>query len=304
MRPAAVLALVLLAPIALADPVVLVVQGLGGNAHYEERFSAEVDAIESAARTLAPAPELKVFRGPEASREAILAYLEALGGRIGEGDLLYVWLVGHGSFDDEEYKFNIPGPDLTDSDILQALDNLAGTNQVVINTSSASGAAAERWQADGRVVITATRSGRERHATRFGRHFAEALSNPSADVDKNRIISAQEAFNFADRRVADHFEQNGSIPTEHARLDGERAARFSLARLDAFDARPDDARLAGLLSERDEISGRIDELRLARDEYSADEYQAELLGLMLELAEAEEAIEERRADAGPREDDN
>ena len=96
--------------------------------------------------------------------------------------------------------------------------------------------------------------------------------------------------------MADHFEASGSIPTEHARLDGERAARFSLARLDASGSGPDDGRLAGMLRERDAIAGRIDALRLDRDNYAEDDYQAELLGLMLELAEAEEAIEERRAE--------
>ena len=37
----------------------------------------------------------------------------------------------------------------------------------------------------------ATRSGAERHATRFGGYFVAALGDSSADLDKNRVISAQ-----------------------------------------------------------------------------------------------------------------
>ena len=64
-----------------------------------------------------------------------------------EGDQLSVYLIGHGSYDEHEYKFNIAGPDLTDSDILEALNQVPSGNQVLVNTSSASGAGGELWQA-------------------------------------------------------------------------------------------------------------------------------------------------------------
>jgi len=297
----ATLALLLLAGFALpaqAASSVVIVEGLGGNDTYAGQFDAQVRALEAAAATLAPAPAVRVFRGEAANRDAVLDYLESLAGAVTAEDELYVYLVGHGSFDDEEYKFNIPGPDLTDSDLLTALDATPSGLQLVVNTSSASGAAADAWQAENRIVVSATRSGTERHATRFGQHFVAALTDPAADVDKNRVITVQEAFNFADRRVADYFEAEGTLATEHARLDGSRAGRLSLARLDAAQPAGDDARLAELTRARDEIAGRIDDLRLARDDMSADDYQAELLGMMLELAEAEEALEARQAELG------
>lgn len=277
-----------------AESVVVIVEGLGGNEHYRSRFASEVTTIEAAARTLVPAPSLRVFREADADRDALLAYLGEVADTVGEDDLFYLFLVGHGSYDDEEYKFNIRGPDLTDAELKSALDAIPSRNQLVVNTSSASGAAADSWTDERRIVISATRSGGERHATFFGEHFAAALFDDAADVDKNRIVTAQEAFNFADREVSALFEANGNLATEHARLDGQRAARFSLARLDAARPAIADARLAALTERRDALAGRIEALRIARDDMPAEDYQSELLGLMLELAEAEEAIENRQ----------
>lgn len=279
-----------------AESTSVILQGLGGNDLYEAAFTRQVDALTAAMQTLAPAPAIRVFRGDDANRDNVLDYLSTLSGSMTAGDQLHIYLIGHGSYDDEEYKFNLPGPDLTAADLLMALEAIPSGNQIVVNTSSASGAAADVWQDGDRVVITATRSGVERHATRFGEYFVEALIDSQADSDKNRIITAQEAFNFADRRVADFFEANGNLATEHARLDGDRAARFSLARLDAARPTREDARLGELAAVRDELAGKIEDLRLSRDDMNADDYQAELLGLMLELAEAEEAIEAREAE--------
>ena len=276
-----------------AASTVVVVEGIGGNDRYAREFAEQVEAIAAAAATLSPPPTVRLFRAGAATREPVLEYFEELSTTMSRDDQLTVYLIGHGSYDDHEYKFNIAGPDLTDTDILNAMQAVPSSNQVLVNTSSASGAGAELWQSDNRVVITATRSGAERHATRFGVRFAAALANAAADVDKNQIVTAQEAFDFADRGVRDYFESNGQLATEHAKLSGQRAARFSLARLSAARPASGDARLRELVATRDAISERIETLRLARDGMPLEDYQSELLGVMLELAEAEEAIERR-----------
>lgn len=284
------------ASLATAATQVVIVEGLGGTSAYAVQFAEQVDAVEAATRTLVPEPTVQVFRTADASRAGVIGYFAELAGSMAADDLLIVYLIGHGSYDDREYKFNIAGPDLTDTDILTALDELPDTNQVIVNTSSASGAAATLWEKDSRIVITATRSGTERHATRFGSYFVAALNDPAADLDKNDVVSAQEAFDFADRRVQDFFESDGRLATEHARLSGERAERVSLARLSAARAPTDDALLRELVAERDAIAERADQVRFARDRLSPDEYQQQLLGVMLQLAEAEEAIERREAE--------
>jgi len=283
------LALLLLAPsLVFAELHVVIVEGLGGDQAYAEQFSAQVDAIEVASATLTADDNIKVFRTDTASRDAILSHFTTLESRLSANDQVSVFLIGHGSYDDVEYKFNIPGPDLTGEDIAASLDALASTSQLLVNTSSASGAIVDLLQNDNRILVLATRSGVERHATRFGSYFADALSNSTADTDKNKRISAAEAFSFAA-----YYEGNGQLATEHPRIEGERTARMTLARLDASRPAIIDVALAELITERDALNSDIDALRLARDDMALPDYQAQLLEKMLDLARLEDAIEAR-----------
>ena len=82
-------------------------------------------------------------------------------------------LVGHGSYDGEAYKLNLPGPDIDGDEFLSLLAAVPARSQLIVNTTSASGATLEAWAGDGRTLITATRSGIERNATRFADPLGE-----------------------------------------------------------------------------------------------------------------------------------
>ena len=292
-------AMLALAPgIGLAEYHVVILEGLGGNDIYAGQFADQVEAIEDAARGLAGDGDVRVFRSGTYTRDDVIAHFNELAEIAGSDDRLALFLVGHGSYDDHEYKFNVAGPDITDTDLIDMLDALSGVSQLVVNTSSASGATFERLNADNRTLILATRSGSERHATRFGHYFATALFDASADLDKNSIVSAEEAFRFAERQVSDYFERNGQLATEHPRLEGAQAGRFSLARLGTQRTVRADTELERLMDTRDALNADIDALRLRRDSMAADEYNSELLQRMLELATLEEQIEQREAELG------
>lgn len=278
-----------------ADLHVVVIEGLGGETRYTEQFADQVTAIAAAAATMTSSDRVRLFRSENVSREDIVGFFDGLNASLNEDDRIALFLVGHGSYDDHQYKFNLPGPDLTGEDLKGFLDaNPAGT-QLLINTSSSSGALQEDMSDDRRTLILATKSGVERHATRFGSYFVAALSAGSADLDKNNIVTASEAFQFAERQVADYYERNGQLATEHPGIDGGNAMRFGLARLGTRAPVSVDTKLRELLSERDSINSSIEELRLRRDSMSADEYQSELLRNMLELATLEDEIEQREA---------
>lgn len=285
--------LALLPAAAVAELQVVVIEGLGGDANYTAQFAAQVAAVGDAAGALTTSDRVKLFRSGGFSRDDVLQFFDDLGGDDAAPDRLAVFLVGHGSYDDVEYKFNIAGPDLTGTDLADALDRVPVRNQLLVNTSSSSGALLERLKSDERVVILATRSGAERHAPRFGNYFAAALSEPGADIDKNRAISAEEAFRFAERAVSDFFERNGQLATEHARLEGTDAARFTIARLGTARPTTGDPVLRGLIAQREQLNADIEDLRLRRDALAPADYQSELLGKMLELATLEEEIERR-----------
>lgn len=287
------IALAFAVSLAHAERHVVIVEGLGGESRYAEQFALQVAAIETAAKTLTASDRIRTFRAAEATREAILDYFGTLGSVLTADDQVTVFLIGHGSYDEFDYKFNIKGPDLTGRDIAAVLETLPAGQQLLVNTSSSSGAIAEMLQNDNRLLIFATRSGAERHATRFGAHFAAALDDAEADTDKNQIITVREAFDYAARRVSDYFERNAQLSTEHARIEGARADRFALARLGAARANPGgDRELAELITARESLNADIDALRLSRDQMSPEDYRARLLEQMLELARVEEAIEQ------------
>jgi len=269
---------------ARADLHVLIIEGLGGEAKYTQSFDNEVKAIRAANATLTTPDHIQVLSGDTARLETIRSAFKQLGGALKKDDRFVCYLIGHGSFDGYEYKFNIPGPDLSGADLAKLLDALHTDNQLIVATGSASGALQDVLKKDSRVIVAATRNGNERNATHFGASFAEALSDASADVDKNGRISAQEAFDFTVRKVKDYFEAESRLATEHASLQGAHANAFSVAQLSAASPAVNSTMNPVLAAEREHISSQIEELRLKKQSLGEDEYFRQLEPLMVELA--------------------
>jgi hypothetical protein len=290
--PSLLAALALLAaPAARAELYYLIVGGLGGEPKYEEAFEKEAQSLAGAARrTVGDESRIIVLSGEAATREALRSSLADLAGRVGKSDQLAVFLVGHGSFDGSQYKFNLPGPDVDGQELAALLDDVPARAELVVNATSASGAVLETWAGENRIVITATRSGAERNATRFAEHWADALSDEEADENKNGIITAQEAFDFASRKVADSYESEGTLATEHPQLVGELAGRFDVARLEA--RRADTPELQALTDKLESLESQVAELRLRREEMPQDEYLQQLQDLLVQLALVQRQIDD------------
>jgi hypothetical protein len=291
---AAVLAGLGAAAPAHAELYYLIVSGLGGEATYEEQFAKDTDALAAVARRTTAQNRVMVLKGEGATREAVVTSLESLKTRAKAADNLVVMLVGHGSYDGETYKLNLPGPDIDGEELAKLLGAVPARSQLVVNATSASGAVLEKWAAEGRTLITATRSGFERNATRFAQHFAAALAAGSADINKNGSITAQEAFDYASRSVADSFEKDGALATEHPQIAGGAAGRFTVARLaSAGPAEPvaTNPAVAALVTEREKLDGEIAALRGRRESMANDAYLAELQRLLVQLADVQAKID-------------
>lgn len=272
----------------------LIVGGLGGDPAYAERFSDDVAAMAAAAeRTLGDAGRVTILSGDEATREALSTSLNELVATAVPSDRLAVFLVGHGSYDGSEYKFNLPGEDIGGTELGELFAAVPAQSQLIVNMTSASGSVLESWSGEGRAVITATRSGAERNATRFAEHWAVALSSEDADLNKNDSISVQEAFDYASRLVADSYETDGALATEHPELRGDAAGAFEVSRLTERVAQsPEQDELNSRLTELEE---QIAALRLRREELG-DDYLPQLQGLLVDLALVQEQIDEASAD--------
>lgn len=273
---------------AFADMHALIVQGLGGEQPYAEQFHTATEALRRASQSIG-GTHVTVLQDNEATREKILAHFKGLSKTLKADDRVAVYLIGHGSYDGYEFKFNIPGPDLAGSDLIKALDALPSKNQLVVVTGSAGGALVDGLKKDSRIVMTATRSGNERNATYFVNALAEAIASPATDVDKNGRITAQEAFDAANRAVKDYYEREKRLASEHARLEGELAARYTVAQLGAAGAGV--AVASAGPPEREQLNNQIEELRLRKANMNEAEYSAELEKLLLQLAELEERTE-------------
>ena len=229
-----------------------------------------------------------------------------LGLADGDSPLWVVW-IGHGTFDGKEAWFNLRGPDISATEIAAWLKPIQRP-LVLIHTASASGPFLPALSGTNRVVITATRSGTEQNATRFGSAFVEALGTQAADLDVDQQVSLLEAFLFAARSVSDSYRGEGRLQTEHALLDdtGDRQGtppawyRGLQAIQKPKDGRAIDGPQAHQItlvpspfeaslppefrSKRAAIESRIAELRTQKPTLSSPDYDRELETLLLELA--------------------
>ncbi len=279
------------APTAPAALHYVIVEGLPGEPRYGERFREETEKIATGARRTVADPErVHVLRNRQATLDNIVETFIGLKDRMAAEDTVAVMLVGHGSYDGDDYKFNIPGPDITASRLAGLMDDLPAERQLVVSATSSSGASLEALQGNGRIVITATKSGRERNATVFSRYWAEAFENPEADADKNQTVTVQEAYQYAETKVKVYFENARLLASEHPRMEGELASTFTLARLGETAEIMSDPSLQPLMQQREDLQTKIELLKLRKDAMAEGEYFNELQALLLKLAELEEKI--------------
>lgn len=272
----------------------VVVAGLGGEQAYEQKFREHAAAVASAAEKAAGSTANVVsLTGGEAKAANVRREIKSLAGRMASNDSAVIVLIGHGSYDGENYRFNLPGPDLTDTELARLFDDLPARDQLIINATSASGAVMERWQKPRRVVITATKSGGERTATRFAEYWAQAVASDAADTNKDQIVTAAEAYAFATNQVEAAFKAETSMATEHARLEGEDAGRFTLARLGTAALVPDNPEVAALLSRRGTIEQDLDRVKQQKTALPENQYYDQLEAVLVRLALLQREIDSK-----------
>ena len=303
----------------------LIVVGLAGDPEHGELFHKWGSALAEASENVGVSSDRLVYLSDakedsrvhaRATREEIGKALSGFAQTAAPDDVVYVVLVGHGSYDGSTARFNLPGPDMTPADFNTLLRKLPARNVVFVNTSSSSGPFVEELSAPGRTIITATRNGAERFTTLFGGYFVEAFSTEAADADKNKRLSMLEAFQYAKNEVARAYEREGLLATEHAVLDdngdkkgspdptptgseGRLAAALSLGSAAAAAPLPDDPALRALYLERRELERRVEALRLLKDSLPPARYTSELERLVTDLALKTREIRTLEGDVTP-----
>lgn len=281
------------------------VSGLGGEPDYEQRFAMWANDI---GKSVQAAPDAKVETLVNATREQVRSALDRVAKEAKPQDALIVMLIGHGSFDGIDYKINLPGPDLSATELAGLLDRIPASRQLIVNMTSSSGGSVDFLKRQNRVVIAATKAGTEKNATVFARYWVEALRDPAADSDKNDVVSALEAYKYADKKTAGFYDSQNRLATEHAVLEdtgkgegvrspspengeGLLAAAFPLMRTGATATAAKDPAKQALLAKKEDLEQKIDKLKYEKAAMPPDEYKKQLAALLLELARTQQEIE-------------
>jgi hypothetical protein len=274
-----------------------IVAGLGGEPEYEQRFREETAVIGAAAVEAAGGDQSHVvmLTGEQARRDSLRREFQEFAAKIKPADSVTVVLIGHGTFDGEDYRFNIPGADITGSELGQLFDRLPAKQQLIVNATSSSGATIELWQRPERVVITATKSGGERTATRFAQYWGQAVSGADADLNKDEVVTAAEAFDYANRQVAASYKSEVALATEHARMAGEETAAFTVARIGSSASSGATPEVTALLAQRGQIEHDLEGVKGRKASLSEDQYYDELEGVLVRLALLQKQIDAKRA---------
>ena len=307
--------LALLPTLALAQTRALVVTGLGAEPKYQQQFRALGSRLTTALSTKygIPASNIawlgedstnasKMYKGRSTSQN-IMRELDAIGAAVKPNDQVLIILIGHGSGQGEDTKFNIPGPDVSAKEFSTALMRFAAQRVAFLDLTTASGDALAVMSTPNRIVVTATKSAYERNESQFARFFVEALDKDgAADVDKDGRVSLLEAYRYAAQETRKSYETDERLLTEHAQLDddgngkgsdlpdGRSAGDGLLSRRFFLDAgggsrqASSDPRLNKLYADKFEIEDRIDALKQKKATMKEDAYYAELEPLLVSLA--------------------
>ena len=291
----------------------LVVTGLSGEPSYAAMLTSLGRSMVAAARERWGLADSNIIylaeqHAPAAGttgrsdRDGVIAAVSRLAASGGGNGVVVVLLAGHGSEQAGVAQLNLPGPDLTAPDLALALQAFGRRRVVVVNAASASGGFLGPLASPSRIVITATKTGTERNATRFGEFFVKALTSDEADADKNGRISLAEAYRYARQEVIRSYQSARRLLTEHSQIDdngsgtgsaelagaGGRAAAISVPL--KVEEQSTDPRGAQLLAERRGLEAAIAELRGRKAATDSVAYERELERLVVALAETNQRI--------------
>ena len=305
----------------------VVIVGAAGDDVYQEVFhNWAIELIDAATNKLNLSPAQITYLGEHpdlapqriaarSNRENIEQTIARLAIETSPDDQIFFVLIGHGTGAGEQSRFNIPGRDITALEY-DGMLNLFATQEIgFVNTASASGDFVNVLSGLNRVIVTATRDGRQNNQTIFPRFFVQAFAQDVADLDKDERISLLEAYNYASREVKRFYEDDGRMLTETSQLedngDGEGSYEPLTSKTDGTLARrmflgsfmntsdtattpqANDSNLRALYIEQRELREQIEQLKLIKDTMDSELYAKELETLLIALAFKDREIRAR-----------
>ncbi len=302
----------------------LIISGVGGEEIYSKKFTAQAMQFYDALTNKLGFDEKRAYLLTEniisnaenmtngnfarATADEARKAISAIKSSATADSLVFIALIGHGTFDNQEAKFNLVGADLSAKDFATLINSLPTRRVVFVDCSSSSGEFIKPLSSADRLVITATRSGNEQNVTVFADFFIKGLTESAADMDKSGRTSLLEAFNFATKLTADWYKEKNRLATEHALLDDngdgtghekEESGDGAIAKTTYLDSKSlaeasADAEVIKWLEDKQQLEVAIEKLKARKSDMKLEEYEAELERLLVELAKTNRRIKARK----------
>jgi hypothetical protein len=284
----------------------VIVAGLGGEPDYQQRFIEAARDLDRVFKGSGESAHVYTLTGAQSTAAQLRDTLSSISRDARADDDFVLILIGHGSFDGVEYKFNLVGPDITAAQIAEMCDRILVRRQLVVNTTSASGGSVAALERPGRAVIAATKSGTEKNATIFARYWVEALQDPAADADKSDSISAMEAFTYAAKKTSAFYDAQKRLATEHPVFDdigrgepvreagngqGLLLSSFIVLRSGGNLQTANDPTKHVLLRKKEDLEQKIDTLKYQKAAMDPADYRQQLTAALVELAKVQEELD-------------
>ena len=293
----------------------ILLAGVSGDPQLQQEYLKELKDMDAVLEKQFGFPHQRIFalfddpsRDPafvqsKSTREELEKVCRTVASQLGKDDLVFVFILGHGSMEGDAYKLNLVGPDPTGTELASMFDDIPAQRSIVINTTNCSGGSLAALAKAGRIVITATKSGSEKNQTHFAEYFVQSFKDDKADTDKDGRVSLLEAFRYASQMVQTRYSDEGTLQTEHPQLDdngggqgeanpGPENGQGLLARTTYLDTgsvllargnlSPEEQ---AMTREAESLQKQIETLKYAKSQMPQDEYEKRLEELLLQLAQ-------------------
>ena len=142
-----------------------VIVGLAGDPEHAELFQRWASTLVDGATDrlgvardhiiyLAEQPDKDPKRATgKSTQQEIEKALATLAKITKEDDVVFIVMIGHGTFDGKVAKFNLPGPDMSPANFEPLLKSLPSKHIVFVNTASSSGPFLEELAGPGRTIV-------------------------------------------------------------------------------------------------------------------------------------------------------
>lgn len=277
----------------------LIITGLAGEPQFTKSFKETTAQLSDAARQkwgVADSSLIVLGEDPaldpahvkfKSTKEEIAKAFLTLSKRVSPGDVVFVFLNGHGSGEGAQSRVNLPGADATAGEYLNWISGFARQNVVFVIAGSGGGDFVPVLAGPNRVIVSATKTAMERNESIFATPFVKGLVSAEADSDKDGRVSVIEAFTYAKKEVARTYEEDKRMLTEHAILSDS-----ALARTVAFGGAQasTNPKVIALVAERQQLESQVAALRARKASMDGTVYENELEKLLLAIAEKSAAI--------------